>query len=79
MTAIGGYAEALADGVAAEGRHGRVARNHAAETHRLDALIADLLDLARLGAVEFPLDIVVVDLRCRADAADDVWADRVRG
>ncbi|MBK9435676.1 MAG: HAMP domain-containing histidine kinase [Micrococcales bacterium] len=47
-----------------------------AETHRLDALIADLLDLARLGAVEFPLDIVVVDLRDVADAADDVWADR---
>ncbi|HPQ85205.1 MAG TPA: HAMP domain-containing sensor histidine kinase [Actinomycetota bacterium] len=76
MTAIGGYAEALADGVVAEEDMERVAGTMLAETHRLDALIADLLDLARLGAVEFPLDIVVVDLRDVADAADDVWADR---
>ena len=65
MTAIGGYAEALADGVVAEEDMERVAGTMLAETHRLDALIADLLDLARLGAVSSPLDIVVVDLRCR--------------
>lgn len=53
MTAIGGYAEALADGVVAEEDMERVAGTMLAETHRLDALIADLLDLARLGAVEF--------------------------
>jgi two-component system OmpR family sensor kinase len=46
------------------------------ETHRLDALIADLLDLARLGAVEFPVDIVEVDLRDVALSADEVWSDR---
>ena len=78
MTAIGGYAEALADGVVAEEDMERVAGTMLAETHRLDALIADLLDLARLGAVEFPLDIVVVDLRDVADAADDVWPTGAR-
>jgi two-component system sensor histidine kinase BaeS len=76
MTAIGGYAEALADGVVPEGDVERVAGTMLAETHRLDALIADLLDLARLGAVEFPVDIIEVDLRDVARAADDVWADR---
>jgi two-component system sensor histidine kinase BaeS len=76
MTAIGGYAEAMADGVVAPEDVERVAGTMLAETHRLDALIADLLDLARLGAVEFPVDIVHVDLRDVARAADGVWADR---
>jgi two-component system sensor histidine kinase BaeS len=79
MTAIGGYAEALADGVVPDGDLERVAGTMLAETHRLDALIADLLDLARLGAVEFPVDIVDVDLRDVAAAADEVWADRCAG
>lgn len=76
MTAIGGYAEAMADGVVPSDEVPRVAGTMLAETHRLDALIADLLDLARLGAVEFPVDIVPVDLRDVARAADEVWADR---
>ncbi|MBK6761979.1 MAG: HAMP domain-containing histidine kinase [Micrococcales bacterium] len=76
MTAIGGYAEALADGVVPDDDVERVAGTMLSETHRLDALIADLLDLARLGAVEFPVDIVEVDLRDVAAAADEVWADR---
>jgi two-component system sensor histidine kinase BaeS len=76
MTAIGGYAEALADGVVQPDDVERVAGTMLAETHRLDALIADLLDLARLGAVEFPVDIVDVDLREVASSAAQVWADR---
>lgn len=76
MTAIGGYAEAMADGVVPGDEVERVAGTMLAETHRLDALIADLLDLARLGAVEFPVDIVEVDLRDVAKAASEVWADR---
>ena len=76
MTAIGGYAEALADGVVPDGEVERVAGTMLSETHRLDALIADLLDLARLGAVEFPVDIIDVDLRDVAAAADEVWSDR---
>ena len=76
MTAIGGYAEALADGVVQPDDVERVAGTMLAETHRLDALIADLLDLARLGAVEFPVDIIEVDLRDVADRAAQVWSDR---
>lgn len=76
MTAIGGYAEALADGVVAPAEVERVAGTMLSETQRLDALIADLLDLARLGAVEFPVDIIEVDLRSVAQAADAVWSDR---
>ncbi len=76
MTAIGGYAEAMADGVVPYEDVERVAGTMLAETHRLDALIADLLDLARLGAVEFPVDIVEVDLRDVAMGAGEVWADR---
>lgn len=76
MTAIGGYAEALADGVVPDADVERVAGTMLSETHRLDALIADLLDLARLGAVEFPVDVVEVDLRDVAVSADEVWADR---
>jgi two-component system OmpR family sensor kinase len=76
MTSIGGYAEALADGVVPDQDVKRVAGTMLAESRRLDALIADLLDLARLGAVEFPVDIAEVDLRDVAADADDVWADR---
>lgn len=76
MTAIGGYAEAMADGVVPAEDMERVAGTMLAETHRLDALIADLLDLARLGAVEFPVDVVTVDLRDVAHAAAEVWSDR---
>lgn len=76
MTAIGGYAEALADGVVDEHEVERVAGTMLSETQRLDALIADLLDLARLGAVEFPVDVVEMDLRDVAMSAHEVWADR---
>lgn len=76
MTAIGGYAEALADGVVPVDDVPRVSSTMLSETQRLEALITDLLDLARLGAVEFPIDIVEVDLREVAQAADRVWSDR---
>lgn len=76
MTAISGYAEALADGVVPEQDVERVSSTMLSESQRLEALITDLLDLARLGAVEFPVDIVDVDLRTVATAADRVWADR---
>lgn len=56
LTSIGGYAEAIADG-AVEGRDAqkRAAEIIAAEARRLERLVADLLDLARLDAHEFSL------------------------
>ena len=61
LTAIGGWAEALADGAApdpaAAGETIRVA------SARLDRLVQDLLDLARLRARAFSFDVATVDLR----------------
>ncbi len=61
LTAIGGWAEALADGAApdpaAAGETIRVA------SERLDRLVRDLLDLARLRARAFSLDVATLDLR----------------
>lgn len=56
LTAIRGYAEALADGTVdgAEGR-ARAAGIIQAETRRLERLVRDLLDLARLDAHEYSL------------------------
>ena len=62
LTSIGGYAEAIADG-AVEGRDAqkRAAEIIAAEARRLERLVADLLDLARLDAHEFSLTPRPVD------------------
>jgi signal transduction histidine kinase len=66
LTSIAGYAEALGDGtlVTAEEQH-RAAEVIRAEARRLERLVADLLDLARLDAHEFsatprPFDAALV-------------------
>ncbi len=60
LTAIAGYAEGLQDGaVTNPAAAGEVIGNHA---HRLDVLVGDLLDLARLDANRFRLDIRRFDL-----------------
>jgi two-component system sensor histidine kinase BaeS len=76
LTAIRGFAEALADGITpADGvpAAGRIVLD---EALRLDRLVRDLLDLARLDADDFRVDLAPVDLtRIVADAAD-VWRPR---
>lgn len=64
LTSIRGYAEAIADGTAdsSEDRV-RAAGVIAAEARRLERLVADLLDLARLDAHEFSLRPQRVDAR----------------
>ena len=47
-----------------------------AEAQRLDRLVADLLDLARLRAQDFRLDLTDVDLADLVRQAGQVWADR---
>jgi two-component system sensor histidine kinase BaeS len=63
LTAIRGYAEALTDGTipasAEQRRAGEVIR---AESRRLERLVADLLDLARLDAHQFSLHSRPVDV-----------------
>jgi two-component system sensor histidine kinase BaeS len=60
LTAIRGWAEALADGTASDPvAAGRILE---AEANRLDRLVADLLELARLRAGRFSLRTEPVDL-----------------
>jgi signal transduction histidine kinase len=61
LTAIGGWAEALADGAAPDARAaGEIIRASAAQ---LDRLVRDLLDLARLRARAFTFTPASLDLR----------------
>ena len=64
LTSIKGYAEAMADGVIESSPdRTRAAAVIASEARRLERLVADLLDLARLDAREFSLDAQRVDVR----------------
>jgi signal transduction histidine kinase len=75
LTSIRGYAEAIADGtvVGMEARI-RAAEVISSESRRLERLVADLLDLARLDAHEFSLYPAPID--ARAVVADAVEAFR---
>lgn len=76
MTSIRGYAEALADGVVPDQDVPRTAAVMASESERLDMLVADLLELARLGAVQIPINLADVDLVELVRGAGEVWQDR---
>ena len=62
MTSIRGYAEAIADGTV-EGTDARIraADVISSESRRLERLVADLLDLARLDAHQFSLHPAPID------------------
>ena len=68
LTAIRGHAEGLADGVIEPARAGEVIER---ESQRLERLIRDLLDLARLRRRSFDVTLVAVDL---ADVANEALA-----
>jgi two-component system sensor histidine kinase BaeS len=80
LTSIRGYAEAIADGTAADGAtRRRAAVVIASESRRLERLVADLLDLARLDSRQFslrtqPFDAVTV-VRDALDAFRPAAAD----
>jgi two-component system OmpR family sensor kinase len=76
LTAVKGYAEALADGVIAPDAVGATGQVVLAEAGRLERLVSDLLDLARLGAENFRIDLGWVDLSALMTQAAVVWADR---
>jgi two-component system sensor histidine kinase BaeS len=69
LTSIRGYAEAIADGAVTDTQ--RAADVIASESRRLERLVRDLLDLAKLDARRFSLDLRRVDLAdcARATAA----------
>jgi signal transduction histidine kinase len=76
LTAISGFAESLADGMVQPPDTQQVGRVMLAESHRLNRLVADLLDLARLDAQEFRIELSTVDVADLARSAARVWASR---
>lgn len=78
LTAITGYAESLADDVVPPERVTEVGAVMVGEARRLERLVGDLLDLARLGAADFRVEATAVDLVGLAQAAAVVWDARCR-
>jgi two-component system OmpR family sensor kinase len=76
LTAIRGFAEALADGVTPPDAVAATGTVIVSESERLERLVSDLLDLARLGAQDFRIDIAPVDLVAVVQQARNVWAAR---
>ena len=76
LTAVKGFAEAVADGVATGDAARQAGAVILAESTRLEHLIGDLLDLARLGAKDFSVTPVPVNLTAAMDAAATVWRAR---
>jgi two-component system sensor histidine kinase BaeS len=76
LTAVKGFAEAVADGVATGEAARRAGAVILAESARLEHLIGDLLDLARLGADDFSIVPVPVDLTAVMTDAATVWQER---
>jgi len=76
LTAVRGYAEALADGVVAPDDVARTGSIMVDQAAQLERLVADLLDLARLRAQNFRLDLADVDLCELVRQAGAVWQMR---
>ncbi|MDT7788551.1 MAG: two-component system, OmpR family, sensor kinase [Pseudonocardiales bacterium] len=76
LTAVTGFAESLADGVVVGEQVAPVGGVILDEARRLDRLVTDLLDLARLGADDFRLDMAAVALEPVVRSASEVWHAR---
>jgi len=78
LTAVRGFAESLADGVVTGDDVAPTGATIVAEAARLDRLVGDLMELARLEADDFRLDLMRVDLGAVAREAGTVWDARCR-
>lgn len=76
LAAISGQAEALSDNIVPVDEVPQVGRTIRAESARLERLVSDLLDLARLGADSFRLELAPCDLCALVLQMAAVW--RVR-
>ncbi|RDI20255.1 HAMP domain-containing sensor histidine kinase [Lentzea flaviverrucosa] len=76
LTAVTGFAESLADGVVSGAQVAPVGTVILEESRRLDRLVTDLLDLARLGADDFRLDMAAISLEPVVRSAAEVWHAR---
>ncbi len=68
LTSISGYADAISDGAADPVRAAGIIRS---ESRRLERLVADLLDLAKLQAKAFTFDIRHIDLSAAVQTATE--------
>ncbi|HKN56129.1 MAG TPA: HAMP domain-containing sensor histidine kinase, partial [Amycolatopsis sp.] len=73
LTGVTGFAEAIADGVAEGDEARRAGQTIQREAQRLERLVTDLLELARLGADEFRLDLAALDLTALLQDCSEVW------
>ncbi len=78
LTAVRGFAESLADGVVTGADVAPTGATIVAEATRLDRLVGDLMELARLESDDFRLDLMRVDLGALAREAATVWDARCR-
>lgn len=76
LTAVKGYSEAISDGILVGDEAVDAARLISSESTRLNRLVSDLLDLARLGAVDFDISEVRIDLQEFANEVRQVWGYR---
>lgn len=76
LTAISAYAESLADGTIPAENAREAGAIVLAEARRLDRLVADLLDLARLDARDLRIELAPADLTSMAADAARVWRGR---
>jgi two-component system OmpR family sensor kinase len=76
LTGIKGFAEALADGVTVGDAVPGAGAVLLGEAERLEHLVSDLLDLARLGAEDFRIDLGPVSLGAVVAQAAKVWGPR---
>jgi two-component system sensor histidine kinase BaeS len=73
LTALRGYAEALADGMIPAEDVPRVGQTLGSEAGRLDHFVSDLLELARLEADDFRVDVQPVDAALILPAVLEAW------
>ena len=76
LTAITGYAESLAGGVVPPEEAAQAGAVVLDEARRLERLVGDLLDLARLGAQDFRVEFAPVELLELGRSAASVWSAR---
>ncbi len=78
LTAVRGFAESLADGVVTGDGVPAAGATIVAEADRLERLVGDLGELARLESDDFRLDVRPVDLSVLGREAAAVWSARAR-
>jgi signal transduction histidine kinase len=76
LAGIAGHADALVDGIVPADEVGQVGMTIRAEAARMERLVSDLLDLARLGSSSFTVEPVPVDLVELLRGMAEVWSAR---